>query len=78
MKEQYEIDNGVPIPKYSLYTKTSRFPLDKMEVGDSFVMPQEDRRRFTAHTTDRRKKGDTKVFSYRRISEQEVRVWRTK
>lgn len=74
----YIIEKDVPFPNFGSYTATARFPLDDMEVGDSFEMPYEERKRFTAATSRRRKLGDEKAFCYRRISLTRIRVWRTK
>lgn len=40
MSELFQIEKGIPIPKYKETKETpSRYPLSKMEVGDSFKIP---------------------------------------
>jgi hypothetical protein len=64
---QPPIDKGVPIP--------NRFPFDKMEVGDSFVITTE---RQTASVAARRY-GDkhNMRFITRQMPDGTIRCWRT-
>jgi hypothetical protein len=62
------IDKGVPIP--------NRFPFDKMEVGDSFVITT---KRSTAAVAARRY-GDKHGMKFitRQMPDGAIRCWRTK
>lgn len=63
------IDTGVPVP-------TNRWPLDSLEVDESFVFPRESEA--TVRTVAwRLKKNKGKVFVVRKQDDNTMRVWRT-
>lgn len=70
------IEKNVPIVE----AKTGRpkgcvkYPLDKMEPGDSFIVPFDDCRRVSTYIS-RYGRENNKVFSRRRVPEG-YRVWR--
>ncbi len=76
MKEKYKIEKNIPIPK----KKFSQFPIDKMEIGDSFLAHDEkDRKKQATIATGlrnwiNRKKNNWK-FTVRQVDEG-IRVWR--
>lgn len=69
---EYTIDKGVPIK-----VSSSKYPLEELEVGDSFVIPKEQRRSVATRMT-LVKNATGREFTSRTVSDTEVRVWRTK
>lgn len=65
------IDTAVPIPERASY------PLDSLEVGESFVV-SEDKRTSVQSRTTKVKAATGKEFTVRKTKAGEVRVWRTK
>lgn len=75
---QYPIDKDVPIPKKTKGSgRRTVYPLDKMELGDSFVVPLEQRKDLSVRIRYQAKKTG-RAFTTRKISDTSVRVWRTK
>lgn len=70
----YKVEKDVAIPPH--FKRSLIFPLDEMEVGDSFVMELVDRNRLTAATSYRRKNNLPGKFVTRRTSNTQLRVWR--
>jgi len=72
-RRKIKIEAGIPFPHRFL-----TYPFDKMKVGDSFLMPQEDkdpnRLRVLAHHYGKSKK---MKFSIKK-TEEGVRCWRIK
>lgn len=69
---EYTIDKGVPVRVTS-----SKYPLEELEVGDSFVVPKEKRRSVATRMT-LVKNATGREFLSRSVSDTEVRVWRIK
>lgn len=69
----YQIDKNVPLPTF----KQHEFPFSEMEQGDSFVIPSSNRTSARNHASDYQKEHENVKFEIRKISETEVRVWRT-
>lgn len=68
---QIKIEKGVPIP--SPKANIIRYPVDKMKVGDSFVIPIEG----TMHVAGQLNyKHGPKRFTARKISPTQRRIWR--
>ena len=67
-----QIDTSVPVPAYR-----GKYPLDSMEVGESFVV-QEQARRSVASLASALKRTSTKEFTIRKQADGNVRVWRVK
>lgn len=72
----FELEKNVPLEKF-VSTK-AKYPLNKMEVDDSFVMPLSDRNSLMSLIAQNRMKGSKAKYATRKISELEVRVWRIK
>lgn len=74
----YEIEKGIPIPEKA--HANCKYPWDKMEVGDSFVVPrnvkprQHDKLRCYASGVGK-KRGQT--FYVKPEGENGFRIWRT-
>ena len=77
----YEIEKNVPLPGV-----VSRYPLDKMQVGDSFLIPAESacdgnwtaREQSRVATAVRAVRETNPGFKYlTRATEDGLRVWRT-
>jgi hypothetical protein len=65
-----QIDTGIPIP-------TSKYPLRSLNVGESFLVPLENRNSVQAQVS-RLKATTDREFVVRKMDEETVRVWRTK
>lgn len=35
----YEIENGIPMPEQEKKPRANKYPFDRMNIGDSFVVP---------------------------------------
>lgn len=64
-----KIEKGVPIP---LRGGGEKFPLDEMEIGDSFLIPIKTRMRLQYYT----KKLSNKKFVTKTVDKENVRCWR--
>ena len=81
----FPIDKNIPIPPRTPTTRMSKFPLESMDVGDSFLIPIEDGRNISEEGNRvanvirkwARRRGDGWKFS-RRITSQGIRIWRIK
>lgn len=69
----YQVDSGVPIPQERL----EQLPLEKLEVGESFLFPLA-KRRSVQTVASRMKKEKGKEFTVRKMDENNARIWRTK
>lgn len=69
----YIIEKNIPLLE-PVSGRLERYPLSKMEVGDSFVAPVEMRNRIASAMTNYKKKTG-RQFVLRRV-EHGVRVWR--
>lgn len=72
---EYKIEKNVPMvvlrkPGFSKY------PFAQMQIGDSFVAPLEERRRISSAATHYGKNHNSK-FHIRKITEKQIRIWRT-
>lgn len=74
-EEPYKIDKGIPL--LPVLKRTLAFPLDKMDINDSFVMPLSKRNNLTSAITQRRRSNLPGKFVTRKINDTEIRVWRT-
>lgn len=68
---EYKIEKNVPI--LGLSPERKKYPLLQMEVGDSFVLPIEDRQKVYSNASYYGLKITT-----RRVSDTQIRVWRVK
>lgn len=78
-----EIEKGIPLPNKAVGGKTRTYPFSKMDVGDSFTVPNPKnlsiaqlRNQVNSAVYAFSKNTDTK-FTVRAI-DGEVKVWRTK
>ena len=84
MKTHYKIEKNIPIPRSLGGGRTSEYfyPLEKMQVGDSFLIHLEkytnkERAKIASRVAMWQKRNATdKKFATRRVDEG-VRVWRT-
>jgi hypothetical protein len=65
-----KIDTGVPLPG------SVKYPFDKLDVGDSFVVGISKRSSVSSAATNYGKRTGTK-FVVRKIEDDKLRVWRT-
>ena len=80
----YKIDKGIPLSSYK--NKSSKYPLDEMEVGDSFFVPHPDaqkaRQNAISHNAGQYKKLPKHMPFQRHFTTRTVeggaRIWRTK
>lgn len=70
---EYQIEKNMPKP-----IARNKFPLDKMEVGDSFVVPLKDRFSASSSAISYKRKHPETEFVTKKVSDDEVRIWRTK
>ena len=66
----FKIEKGVKPPE-----SRSRYPLAKMDVGDSFLAPKKIQSKITA-AANYQKRRHKKTFTVRKISDKNVRCWR--
>lgn len=71
--EETKIEKNIPLRGIP-----SKYPLAKMEVGDSFSAPIENRTKISSSITSYKLKDPEKVFATRRVDENTLRIWRTK
>jgi len=72
----FEIEKNVPVqPKY--FGRGISYPLQNMEIGDSFLAPITKLKSLYAWCSNYGKKHGKK-FTVRTVSPDEVRVWRIK
>ena len=70
------LDSTVPVPKEYPQAK---YPFGSMEVGDSFVVPNELRQRVAGAASQYTRRSDYKIkFTTRSMGDGTVRIWRTK
>ena len=72
---EYKIEKNVPIAP--ILKRTIAFPLDEMEIGDSFLMPLIKRNNLTSAISMRRRNKLPGVYKTRRTDQETIRVWRT-
>jgi hypothetical protein len=70
----YTVESGIPIPDENV---RKNFMLSQMEVGDSILIPIEDRSS-AASSASKIKARTGKEFTTRRVDTDHARVWRTK
>lgn len=77
MSEELKIERGLPIPK----AKRSKYPLDRLEVGDSFLVPvppgesaDKIKARVATAIQDFKDHDPYRRFTLRRV-EDGIRVW---
>ena len=71
---EFTLEHGIPIPSKQLRRRPMYQLLDKMGVGDSFVLPVQ-RASSVITTLKNRNRGWSMVS--RRINDTQARVWRT-
>lgn len=69
----YKIDKATPMPEYLGNKNATKYPFERMEVGDSFLA-ETDRAGAAAHAYGKR---HDKKFVFRREGKK-YRVWRVK
>ena len=85
-KYKIEIESGVEVPRINHARKKTPFPIDKLDVGQSFFIPETSgygdlkkiRRRLSSLMANR-SKTEGKRFKARKVIENEklgIRVWR--
>lgn len=67
------IEDNIPLPRRTVGRKT-KYPLDQLEVGQSFVVPAKSPRRMASYAYTRGKKIGRR-FAVRNVGSG-VRVWR--
>ena len=72
MKEEYEIEKGVPIP-----IKTTKYPLHDLKVGDSFEVHDEPDPRKLRGSVYQHGRRYGVGFTVMKTGEESYRVWRT-
>ena len=77
----YEIEKNVPIPKPQVVGRPSKYPFEKMDVGDSFFVENQKHESVyklsvTISQATRRSRLKGKRFTVRQL-DGGVRVWRT-
>lgn len=70
---EYELEVGVPEPEER--TQHNKYPIRRMQVGESFKVPMEKRGSISA-TATRIAKVTGKRFTVRKVDQDTVRVWR--
>jgi len=71
----YQIDSDVPMPEEP-ETFNDAFPLERLEVGESFEFPYEHRKYVQSRaSTIKRRKG--MEYTVRKVDDKSARVWRT-
>lgn len=73
---KYPIESGVPIPK-TRDTTMKKYPIDKLDAGESILFPKSDRPKVQVMVTGYKKRTN-KEFTVRLVSNDECRVWRIK
>ena len=81
----YKLEKEIDIPKIEKSHRSWRYPIDDMEIGDSFLVPWLDdkpeqvARRVRGSITAAKKRHPTWNFTVRlAYDEKGIRVWRTK
>ena len=68
-----QIDSEIPVPVERINT----IPLNTLKVGQSFTLPID--KRPSVQTKASKLKAETdKVFTIRKVDENNIRIWRTK
>jgi hypothetical protein len=78
MSTNFTIESGVPIPEKAAMSNRARYPLEKLGVNQSFLVPISDPKRaknLRSSFAVRAKKLGIKIVSV--ADETGVRVWRT-
>jgi hypothetical protein len=65
----FKVDQGVPMPK------VYRYPIDELEVGESFEFPIEKRQSVQTSASNIKKKSD-KSFVVSKVNDEVGRIWR--
>lgn len=68
--EKYIIEKNVPLPN----CKTIKYPFDKMEINDSFIVPIEEKSTLHSAIVTARKTGRT--FTVKKVDSNTLRCWR--
>lgn len=68
----YKIEKGITVPNTN--RQKSIYPFGKMDVGDSFGVPREEREKLRRAATNYGKKNAAKFVV--KTSDEEARVWR--
>lgn len=71
---EIKIEKGIPIPTRP--PRPLKYPLDKMEIGDSFFVPNKKRETMRVQITEAQKRLWPKRFTVRAVTGGGVRVWR--
>lgn len=73
----YTIEKNIPLPETVLRNKTNNFPLNTMEVNDSFIAPKEKRSSIQAAAKKYGESNPGVKFATRVLeNEVNIRVWR--
>lgn len=73
---EHNIESDVPIPERSFYA--SKYPVNRMDVGDSFAFDPDKFRGAQSAIAREEKRSPGKKFITRKVNETESRTWRTK
>ena len=73
---EYKIEKNIPIPLRG--GESSPFPFSKMEIGDSFLIPINQRSKMQSRLYKYLQENKDKAFISRRTDDNNVRVWRIK
>ena len=65
------IDSGVPVPEGA----GQRFPVDKLEVGESILFPLV-KRKSVSSIANRLKRQTGKKFTVKKMDDKHARIWR--
>ncbi len=74
MSQSPDIDKNIPIPLKS--GRLSKWPLDRMDIGDSFLFDVIDRNNVAYATSLYKRKNLGTNFTKRRVSDTQYRIWR--
>ena len=76
-RRSWKVEKNMPMPPRLNGHRPRLYPLDRMEVGDSFAFEEWLRQRISASTSSYDKKTGA-VFTIRRVSDEYCRCWRLK
>ena len=74
--DSYAIEDNVPIPTDRGVGRPMKYPLDTLEVGQSFTIPLAERQAVSVRIAYYSKAHGVK-FTTRKVDENTLRVWRT-
>jgi len=69
-----KIEKNIPFPPSKFRRKD--FPLDKMEIGDCFMVPEEDKDALAQACSHHHKRKGNKRFTVRRVIENHKLIYR--